>query len=424
MSHHNYNYNNPARSSRPSHSSGDSHSGSFLEQGRTILPPLTIAFPTSDSPGSSFHVTSTHVNSTLASFDTGPGNYYPTTQQRSTPVSSYEQTYCAYFDHPPAQQQAGYAQASYHSYQQPPDARYLSGQTYGSYNRASPSSSSPDPRRLRPLSVPRDDRGQSSQYYQQPHTDLQMPTATSDMRSPHAVYSPATTTEYPQYQYISHASAYPPNSNRGSIPAAAATHSHYHQSMPTGHSSVDRTMAGSRNITQLPYARNAPPAMSPVDYEPPSDAAEPTIKKKRKRADARQLEVLNATYNRTAFPSTEERAALAKQLDMSARSVQIWFQNKRQAMRQGGRATTSTPNPLSNPGPAPVPTPTPPVAGYHRASPALMSPMVQQSGPAYSSRSPPPMVRTGQTPSPPSGRSRADIDPRTGRHWPGPNRGY
>ncbi|KAH9176776.1 homeobox-domain-containing protein [Lactarius sanguifluus] len=401
MSHHNYNYNNPARSSRPSHSSGDSHSGSFLEQGRTILPPLTIAFPTSDSPG--------------------PGNYYPTTQQqRSTPVSSYEQTYYS-----PAQQQAGYAQASYHSYQQPADARYLSGQSYGSYNRASPSSSSPDPRRLRPLSVPRDDRGQSSQYYQQPHADLQMPTATSDMRSPHAVYSPATTTEYPQYQYLSHASAYPPNSNRGSIPAAAATHSHYHQSMPTGHSSVERTLAGTRNITQLPYARNAPPAMSPVDYEPPSDAAEPTIKKKRKRADARQLEVLNATYNRTAFPSTEERAALAKQLDMSARSVQIWFQNKRQAMRQGGRATTSTSNLISNPGPPPVPTPTPPVAGYHRASPALMSPMVQQSGPAYSSRSPPPpMVRTGQTPSPPSGRSRADIDPRTGRHWPGPNRGY
>ena len=45
--------------------------------------------------------------------------------------------------------------------------------------------------------------------------------------------------------------------------------------------------------------------------------------KKRKRADAHQLEVLNTTYNRTAFPPTEERAALAKQLDMSVRSVQI-----------------------------------------------------------------------------------------------------
>ena len=67
--------------------------------------------------------------------------------------------------------------------------------------------------------------------------------------------------------------------------------------------------------------------MSPVDYEPPADATEPTIKKKRKRADARQLEHLNATYNRTAFPSTEERAQLAKDLDMSARSVQIWLEH-------------------------------------------------------------------------------------------------
>lgn len=92
-----------------------------------------------------------------------------------------------------------------------------------------------------------------------------------------------------------------------------------------GPSSVDRTQHMARTSAQLPYARNAPEMASPVDYGPPSDPSEPTIKKKRKRADARQLEVLNATYNRTAFPSTEERAALAKQLDMSARSVQIWL---------------------------------------------------------------------------------------------------
>lgn len=40
--------------------------------------------------------------------------------------------------------------------------------------------------------------------------------------------------------------------------------------------------------------------------------------------DAEQLKVLNDTYNRTAFPSTEERIELAKKLGMSARSVQIW----------------------------------------------------------------------------------------------------
>ena len=95
-----------------------------------------------------------------------------------------------------------------------------------------------------------------------------------------------------------------------------------------------------------------------------AETPEPTIKKKRKRTDARQPEALNRMYARTAFPSTEERLQLAKDLDMSARSVQIWlahtfvyithvvpelhslrFQNKRQSSRQGGR------NP-ANPGPS------------------------------------------------------------------------
>jgi homeobox protein YOX1/YHP1 len=62
-----------------------------------------------------------------------------------------------------------------------------------------------------------------------------------------------------------------------------------------------------------------PPPISPTG---PTEVS--TIKKKRKRADANQLKVLNEVYARTAFPSTEERNALAKQLDMSPRSVQIW----------------------------------------------------------------------------------------------------
>ena len=55
-------------------------------------------------------------------------------------------------------------------------------------------------------------------------------------------------------------------------------------------------------------------------------------------------------YARTAYPSTEERQQLARDLEMSVRSVQIWlahafvtniclnslrFKNKRQASRQG-----------------------------------------------------------------------------------------
>ena len=91
-----------------------------------------------------------------------------------------------------------------------------------------------------------------------------------------------------------------------------------------GHPSLERNIPSSRGTTQLPYAR-APPAPSPVPYEMQAETPEPTIKKKRKRADARQLEALNRMYARTAFPSTEERLQLAKDLDMSARSVQIWL---------------------------------------------------------------------------------------------------
>ena len=84
---------------------------------------------------------------------------------------------------------------------------------------------------------------------------------------------------------------------------------------------LERTVPSPR--THLPpYAR---PPMPLAHYDLQPESTEPTIKKKRKRADARQLEVLNATYARTAFPSTEERAELAKKLDMSARSVQIWL---------------------------------------------------------------------------------------------------
>ncbi|KAJ7079101.1 hypothetical protein B0H15DRAFT_788217 [Mycena belliarum] len=92
-----------------------------------------------------------------------------------------------------------------------------------------------------------------------------------------------------------------------------------------------------------PYGRRGTSHVSPPTPPPvsPISSDEPAVKKKRKRADAHQLKVLNETYARTAFPSTEERLALAKALDMSPRSVQIWFQNKRQSMRQTNRQSST-----------------------------------------------------------------------------------
>ncbi|KAI8883048.1 homeobox-domain-containing protein [Backusella circina FSU 941] len=57
------------------------------------------------------------------------------------------------------------------------------------------------------------------------------------------------------------------------------------------------------------------------------------IKAKRKRASPSQLSILNRVFQQTYFPSTELRIELGKQLGMSPRTVQIWFQNKRQSIR-------------------------------------------------------------------------------------------
>jgi hypothetical protein len=152
---------------------------------------------------------------------------------------------------------------------------------------------------------------------------------------PLAVQFPTPDDPVSQYQFPT-GSAYPTgrSPSRGAVHAAAAAQTHHQQSMGMTHASLDRNPPSSRVPPPLPYAR-APPVISPGSYETrplfsdPRDIqvadTEPTIKKKRKRADARQLEALNRMYARTAFPSTEERLQLAKELDMSARSVQIWL---------------------------------------------------------------------------------------------------
>ncbi|CAG8462129.1 12654_t:CDS:2 [Dentiscutata heterogama] len=67
-----------------------------------------------------------------------------------------------------------------------------------------------------------------------------------------------------------------------------------------------------------------------------------SIHAKRKRANANQLKVLNDVFARTFFPSTELRIQLGKELGMAPRTVQIWFQNKRQSWRSKTRGTSNS----------------------------------------------------------------------------------
>lgn len=78
-----------------------------------------------------------------------------------------------------------------------------------------------------------------------------------------------------------------------------------------------------------PHARYAShPQYEQAEHEivvPPEKSDKPATKPRRKKANKAQLEVLNRTYQRTAYPSAAEREQLATELGMLPRSVQIWY---------------------------------------------------------------------------------------------------
>ena len=57
-------------------------------------------------------------------------------------------------------------------------------------------------------------------------------------------------------------------------------------------------------------------------------------KKKRRRTTEDQLRILNSFFEHTPLPSAQQREELALQTGMNPRSVQVWFQNKRQTMKK------------------------------------------------------------------------------------------
>ncbi|WWC73671.1 uncharacterized protein I206_107643 [Kwoniella pini CBS 10737] len=69
-------------------------------------------------------------------------------------------------------------------------------------------------------------------------------------------------------------------------------------------------------------------------FTSPSSGISPgSFKAPRKRADDSQLAILSDIFEKTAYPSTDERDELARKLGMTSRSVQIWFQNRRRAVK-------------------------------------------------------------------------------------------
>ena len=158
----------------------------------------------------------------------------------------------------------------------------------------------------------------------------------------------------------------------------------------------------------------------------------PTVRKKRKRVDARQFKALSKVLSRTQYPTTEEREQLATDLGMRPRRVQIWlahafvcaacivtelsivlslrFQNQRQSLkRKAGRSPASRPTNQA----------TTPNVAHPDGNPTPVSPLDESSYPFCYLLSD--MTRSGPAPSPASDRPSADIDPCW--QWPEPSPG-
>ncbi|SAM07307.1 hypothetical protein [Absidia glauca] len=94
--------------------------------------------------------------------------------------------------------------------------------------------------------------------------------------------------------------------------------------------SNDKTAHGSLSTC---YLRDDGDDEGDDDDDDDMDHQQHRIKTKRRRATKKQLQVLHRVFEHTFFPSTQVRAQLGRQLGMNPRTVQIWFQNRRQALR-------------------------------------------------------------------------------------------
>lgn len=74
--------------------------------------------------------------------------------------------------------------------------------------------------------------------------------------------------------------------------------------------------------------------------EPPSEAAvEAASRPKRCKISRAQLSVLIESFDQEPLPNFDQRQSLAQRLGMTPRSVQIWFQNRRQRLKPAAAQT-------------------------------------------------------------------------------------
>ncbi|KAJ1769288.1 hypothetical protein IW140_004287 [Coemansia sp. RSA 1813] len=132
--------------------------------------------------------------------------------------------------------------------------------------------------------------------------------------------------QHQQYQHQQRASYHPYQRN---MPASTQFKHYGQQQSPLFHHPTTPPAHGGGGTVSfiVSSSLSPPPSSSTAAHAMP-------LKGKRKRASPQQLDTLNKVFSSTSFPSTEMRNRLARELGMTPRTVQIWFQNKRQASRQ------------------------------------------------------------------------------------------
>ncbi|KAG5366442.1 Homeobox protein [Yarrowia sp. B02] len=121
----------------------------------------------------------------------------------------------------------------------------------------------------------------------------------------------------------------------------APHHTHHHIPPPPPPHHHPAMMAPHPSYHHVPPHAHLAPAPSTHYYAAPAATAYPAVlqavpqtpKPKRRRATSYQVARLNEVFEQTFFPSSEQRLDLAKELNMTPRVVQIWFQNKRQGWK-------------------------------------------------------------------------------------------
>ena len=74
-----------------------------------------------------------------------------------------------------------------------------------------------------------------------------------------------------------------------------------------------------------------------------ADKMDSTLKKRKRTVlTAKQHQILVRAFEECPFPDGEQRAALGKTLNMSSRTVQIWFQNQRQKTKNNNTEIRSS----------------------------------------------------------------------------------